>query len=620
MRSQVSRLARVLSCAATFCLWDSFAGAQAVRLGDLARAAKTQFRPVTAADVEAVKVRLNATVARLGQRLLVDGPNGADWRKFVGLDRLEEQLRRGRPDLAPLGEVYQRLNSGHEGLGLNWFADVREELRHYLELSGAVGNAQLKTVYEQMLDGLARQLDEYSAQPTTDGATAVEESLRWLENALQAPDVVRAVRDRLVYPNLLAAISAGTVAAGINEEVNETMPICDSIIGAMVSGTGCSTGQINGELPQAPGFGVVDATYLGYTRSNTVASRGPARVYSQGLTGIGTRKRLWADENGVFSLPAASNATTSTTITDIELTRGGRMLERIAWKKACQQQPQAESVAARHAEGLANQRADQRAAGQIAEANANFQKKLRQPLLERHLFPRLCQFNTDPAAIRLTAIEADDAQLGAPTAPIPLVESADLGLQVHETMANNLASGALRGMTVHETTFQSVLVDLLGKVPDRLKPAQDKEPVSIAFARRQPICVAFSDNTIRATMHGRRFFKGEESYPGMDVTVVYKVFKADRGFKLVRQGDIHIVPPGYKPGEGLSPKQNIIQTLLRRRFEKIFDKEILAQEFTLSGNWAKVGKFEPIQVVAHAGWLALAWHRVPNAQPVAASR
>lgn len=620
MRSRIVRLAQILSCAALLCLWNSHASGQSVRLGDVARAAKPQFRPITAVDVEAVKVRLNAAVARLGQRLLADGSNGAEWRKFLGLDRLEEQLRRVKPDVAPLGEIYQRFTSGHEGLGLYWFADVREELRHYLELSGAVGNAQLKTVYEQMLDGLAKQLDEYLAQPTTDGATTVEDSLRWMENALQAPDVVRAVRARLVYPNLFAAISAGTAAAGVSDAVNETMPICDSILGAMVSGSGHSTGQINGELPHAPGFGVVDATYLGYTRSNTVASRGPARVYSQGLTGIGTRKRLWIDENGVFSLPAVSNATTSTTICDIQLSRGGRLIERLAWKKACQQQPQAEAVAARHAEGLANQRADQRAAGQVAEGNVNFQKKLRQPLLERHLFPRLCRFNTDPAAIRLTALEADDAQLGAPTAPVPLVESADLGLQVHETMANNLASGALAGMTVREATFQSALVELLGKVPDRLKPAQDKEPVSIAFARRQPISVTFSDNTIRATMHGRRFFKGDEAYPGMDVSVVYKVFQADRGFKLVRQGDIHIVPPGYKPGEGLSTKQNIIQTLLRRRFEKVFDKEILGQGFTLSGNWAKAGKFEPIQVVAHAGWLAIAWHRVPNPQPAVASR
>ena len=592
------------------------------KLADMARAEKQHFRPVTLADAQQAKARLAAALDALQQRLRPAGPNGADWAKHLQLEGLDAQLRSEKPDMTVLGETYQRFASGHEGLGLIWFADVRDELRHYVELTGAVGNPQLKTAYETILDRSATQLGEYAAKPTTELATDIEESLRWLENALQAPALVRAVRQRHVYPNLFVQVSGPTAVAGINDEVKETTPIQDFILKATVQGTGHTTGRICGSLVPSPYFAVIDATFQGVAQSSTVSVRGPAEVYSSGRTGIGTRTRLWVDSRGVFALPSVSTAATETDISDIDLTRGGRMIERMAWKQAGKKQPKAEAIASQHAEQLANERADQRANEALTRANASFQKKFRQPLLDRRLFPQILQFSTTAESMHVVSLEADAAQLGASTAPPSLAEGADLGLQLHETMANNLASGALGGMTVREQTFQSAMTDLLGKVPDRLKPDNEKEPWAVTFARRLPISVTFANNEIRLSIRGRRYHKAEESYPGMDVTAVYQILRTERGFKLVRQGELAIFPPGFIPGGSmrLSAREIAIRSLLQKRFGKMFDKEVPVEAVTMPGNWAKAGRLEPVQLTAHAGWLTASYRRAPESKAALASK
>jgi len=583
-------------------------------LADLAQTAKQHFQPVAAAQAQQAGSRLVAALELLEERIRAAGPGAAEWRNFLQLDRLQEQLRSPQPEMHALGQVYQRFASGHEGLGLVWFADVRDALRHYLELSGAIGNPDVRSVYEQTLDRLSKLLQQYAAGPNADAAAEIEDAIRWLESAEQAPALVNAIRQRYLYPNLYLQIAEGTATAGINDLVSEITPIQDVILGTTICGTGYTNGQIRGSLAPNADFGVVDATFHGLTQSRNVGYHGPAQVYSSGLTSIGTRTRLWIDATGVYALPSVSSAVTDSTITDLDLSRGGRLVEKIAWKKAHQQQSAAESVASRHAEQKANARADQRAAEALARANAGFQEKFREPLLQRRLFPQLLQFSTTPAAIHVTALRADAAQLGAPTAPVPLVESADMGMQLHETLANNMAFSALAGMTVRDETFQKAVVDFLGRLPERLKPDDEKEPWAITFAARQPISASFADNTLRVTIRGRRYFKGEESYPGMNVTAEYKIVGTDQGFRLVREKELEIFPPGFTPGSGekLSSRQVVIRTLLQRRFGKMFDKEVRAEGFALPGAWAKGGRMVPMQMTAHAGWLTIAWRRVPD--------
>ena len=64
-------------------------------------------------------------------------------------------------------------------------------------------------------------------------------------------------------------------------------------------------------------------------------------------------------------------------------------------------------------------------------------------------------------------------------------------------------------------------------------------------------------------------------------------------------------------------RKTVIRALLKKRFEKIFEPEILAKGMELSGRWKAVGKLVPVELVAQDGWLTIAWNRQPASKPAA---
>jgi len=566
--------------------------------------AKSHFRPITMEDLKSVKTELAEALSRLDARLKSDGSNGEDWRKFLLWETLQKELQQeGIPNRDRLNEVYLRYASGSEGLALAWFVDVQSTLRRMLMVMGAIDNPQTKAIYEQTLDKLANHLKSYAVKPTTEDALDISESVRWLINARQAPELVEAVQRQFNHPNLYAEVSEELVAAGLGEPVDDTTSLRDCILGTDVSGTGHTIGQTTAELTPDANHAVVDNLLFATTYSTTVGSHGPVCIYTNGTTHIGACKRLWVDENGIFSYPAVSNAVTQTSITDIQAKR--KIIERIAWKKAGQQQSSAEYVAARHAEQRVNERVDAKAAETIDKANADFNKKIRRPLNEHKLFPEQVKFNSDKQASRVVLLQIGNSRLAAP-APPPGTINGDMILRVHESMVNNFALDALGGMTVHEEKLQEAVKDMLGRLPDKLKGDEDQEPWAVTFARRQPISVTFSDDGFKITIRGSEYFKGDAPYPAMDVTAIYKIEKTANGFKAVRQGEIQIFPPGRQQVGG---KEQIIRKLLMKRFGKVFEPEILGEGFVFSGKWEKVGKMQPVEVQCRDGWLTIAWKR-----------
>ena len=103
-------------------------------------------------------------------------------------------------------------------------------------------------------------------------------------------------------------------------------------------------------------------------------------------------------------------------------------------------------------------------------------------------------------------------------------------------------------MVLRDDMFQSAIVSLLGKLPERFKDNQDPEPWTIVFDPVQPITVSFVDDGYRVTLRGHRFFKGDKGYPGMNVTVAYKILKTDKGFKIVRNQELRISRRTSCPG------------------------------------------------------------------------
>lgn len=589
----------------------------------LCKKTKAEFRPLTQADVQQAKTVLSEAIGRLENRLNQAGANGAEWRKYLLSEVLQEQLRGAKQlDKNVLVRVYQRYASGHEGLELVWFLDVQQALRNLVATLNAVDNPQISAAYGDKLDKLALALEAYVAKPTTENALIISESVRWLDDAHQAPALVQAIQQHFVQPNLIGRISPAILGAGIADAVDDTMPVHDCILGTDVHGTAHTVGKTNIEFATDPSCGVFDILFFGTTESDNVGYHGPVTIYSKSTTGLSARKRLWVYDGGLASYSAESNANTSVDIHDICSNKGSAMIEKAAWKRAGKQKYEAEAIASQHAEQRLNDRIDQQAAAQLDRANETYINKFYRPMNDRKLFPQMLSYSTTERALTMVGLQAGGGKVAAPAAPPAVAEDADMSICIHESLVNNLTFDALAGRTIYEEKMQAAVTEMLGHLPEKMKGDEDGKPWAVTFAARQPISLTFADDGFKITIRGARFFKGEEGHPGMNISAAYKIEKTPTGFKTVRQGDIEVFPPDFVPGGEMKidARRQIVRKLLEKRFSKVFEPEIMGQGLDLPGKWKAAGHLAPIQVVARDGWLVIAWKRAPAPAKVATAQ
>ncbi|MFZ5829875.1 MAG: hypothetical protein ACOY3P_07295 [Planctomycetota bacterium] len=583
------------------------------QLGDLlaqkAQEARNRFRPITDQELAAEVHGLRAAVGRLKNRIALDGENGKAWAEYLRLSELQQAIDMAAPDTARLTDIYRRFTSGHEGLGLIHFTDVRSGLRRYLQKTNARRNPAAQEEYRAMMDALAERLRSHAARPNLIDAAAIGPAVGWLVENDQAPEVVRLVQENFKHPNFEARVSAGLLSAGLGESIDDVGPVRDCILGTTIYGTAHTTGRTLVDLPANDDFGVVDLLMFGEAASRNRGYNGPATIYNNSRSQLAARKRIWITADGLRSYPSVARVNTSTNIYSIQARSG--LVERIAWRRACQQKGQAEGIASRHAEQRLNERIDSRAEEALARANESYVEKFRQPLGELGLFPDRLQFRTEPSRLTVVSLQTDAGQLAAPGLPPLNPVDADLQVRVHESMVNNSVATALGGMTLSEESLRRDISNWLGRVPERLQEDPQEELLSVYFAEERPLTVEFRDNRIAITVRGLRYEKDGETYPGMEVVAVYAIEQKSQGFTLRREGELDIHPPGFDPGSGqrLSARQVTIRTILKRRFDKLFEPEIAANGFVPEGEWAKVGRLVPTMLRAEDGWLQVAWQR-----------
>ena len=213
-------------------------------LAEACEHAKADFHPITQTDVAQAKEVLVAALGRLDEKLTEPGANGEGWRKYLHWDVLQDSLRaENRPNLDRLTQIHAFFTRGYDGLELAWFLDVQHALQNYIVMASVVGSPQVRTDYESELDKLAPTLKAYAAKPTTEDALVISESVRWLQNAHQAPALVQAIQDRFVHPNVIGHASAGLVGAGIVDSVDDVTAVNDCILGTSVVGTAHTVGK-----------------------------------------------------------------------------------------------------------------------------------------------------------------------------------------------------------------------------------------------------------------------------------------------------------------------------------------------------------------------------------------
>jgi len=292
----------------------------------------------------------------------------------------------------------------------------------------------------------------------------------------------------------------------------------------------------------------------------------------------------------------------------VDVTCRSQCVEKIAWRRTFQQKPAAEREAAWKAERRIARRVDGEAKSRLTEAQSQYLQKIRQPLLDRDLFPDLFVTSTTEDVFQVTLRQLGHSGLAAAT-PAPEAPKGAIVVQIHQTFFNNLVEGFFGGMILKEARLQEAVSNLLGRLPEELKSDPDEGPWTIRFAERRPIAVRFADHQISVEFRGATYWKGDRSYPGMDVKVVYRIDSPGQEgpYQLVRDGALAVFPPGFDPSKDrLSVRQQTIRRLLERRFGKMFRETVEIQPIELGGDWGKGGPLTVKFIAGQNGWLTVA--------------
>lgn len=575
--------------------------------------ARENFRPLSENNVAERRNQLLQALSQLDQLLARSRPAyAAGWKQYLKWEQLQVSLASDEAaDVDLLRDVYDRFRRNNNGLEKQQFLQVRDRLRDYLAALQIAGEGNLQDNYVAALDSLGQRIEKYEASPTGNDGPEIARTLAWLQNSGQAPDLVAAVERRFNQPNLYAHAAERFVAVGFNDSIDRTAPVNDVILGTTLRGTArfLATQQLDAIPSQRDAR--LNLLVRGNIYSNNLGYNGPVTIRSTGVTSAYATKQLVINENGVLAVPAVCACRTHSTIHDICAKCG--LIERIAWKKAGQQKPQAEVIGSSRAAARLNASIDREASGQLALANQQLREKFRLPLLRRGYATRQMQASSDHDSVDLQMLQMGPGQMAAPSQPPASVSSNyDVAVEAHESIVVNFSEAVIGGVELTDERLARMMLEATGSVPEELQITEDKDPWSITFAENYPIAATFDGNQFRLALRANRFTRGRNDDGTVDqdvrglveISATYGIEKTDAGAKLTRQGDLNVEFVGQ---EKLGVAQVGTKTFLRRKFGALFKPEFAGEGLKLKGRWQQAGTLKLQDVKLNDGWIAIAW-------------
>lgn len=574
--------------------------------------ATESFRPVTDSALDSAAANLRNALAPL-DALLARSPSGSDWRKYLDWPALSAQASSGAAaDPALLRRVEKAMNATETGLEMPEFVRVRKAVTRYAEATEAARGPDGAARFGKRLDALASALFSTASTGSAEMLAPVPPILERLVESGQAGSLVSTIRGAMAQPNIHVEVHENLLAGAVNRPIDQVMPVDDVVLGTRIRGLGHTTGNVRLDFIPAHDRAVFDLVLDARNISNTRGSQGPVTVHTRGVTDLGARRRIFLDEHTVSSSPVQASASANTQVTGIGVSSrfGKRLIRKIASRKVAETKPKAEAIAEAKASARVRQQFDEQTTPAVAQIGDQFRNRFRAPLEARGLYPEMLHMNTTDTSLRIVARKALASQLAA-FSPPPAADGGNvLTARVHESAVNNILEEKLGGRIFTQADVDKLAREQNAKMPESLGSDPDQKPWAITFAKQRPVTVSADDGRVKLMVRGDKFVSGDRSFPGMDIWATYAVESSPSGTRLVREGDVQIYPPGFKPGGGekLSMAETSLRRILQKRFDKLFKAVIDVEPLPLQGELAAAGPLPMNQLVARKdGWLVAGW-------------
>ncbi|PHS13229.1 MAG: hypothetical protein COA78_07310 [Blastopirellula sp.] len=586
--------------------WTSVLEDAPTNLSEEVKAAADSFAPVTAAEVQTAKNQLIASTKVLESLLRrSSGGDQSGWKDYLRWDDMQAEISSEQPKAQVLEEIFTRYRSGENGLEMRQFTAVRRALRNYINKLFFAGNTQFNEQYQIQLKLLSEELEEYAQVPNSQQSQLIGGQLGWLEQGGQVPDLVDKIRSTYNQSNLFLTASQPFLAAGIERPIDDVADIREEILGTRIYGEGHTVGELQLNLVPSQDSAILELMMTGVNNSKNIGYNRSVVIHTRGVTQIDGRKRLILDANGIRALAASASCSTSTIFDSIYAP--SKFVTKIANKRAYKQKAEAEAIGSRKAEYRVAERMNSEAGELLAELNEKIREQFQKPLKSRDSFPAKMNFSTTTEGLHLEMMQVTRFQLAAPTAPPSTVTGKeDLAVQLHESMINNFGEAILGGVKLTDEGLVELLEQRGEEVPEELQITDDKDPWSITFDYIRPIEVQFNEGQVAISIRGRQFTRNETAInKTVRIGAVYNISKGKNGAKLVRDGDVKLE---FVLMKKLGAREIAFKTFMVKKFDAIFQKEIVGEGLKMQGEWEKLGPLPLSLLSSKQGWLSMGWN------------
>lgn len=558
--------------------------------GDLAKlawAGRGDHSPIDESRMSKARGRLRSAADRLEQRLGGDSSFALAWKDYLRWPQLEphlsDEVEITGQSLRDLDGVLRRLRTNKPGLEHPVFVNTADALEQYRELAFWYALGQRRDTrprYSSFLLELEKQITRNLEKPTVESTRQIGKVIGLVDQLGHSDELVERVKTTFGQPNISAEVSAAALQYIATRPVTETSPVRDCILGATVRGTANSCGVLSLRPLPATNHVGLELQLAGNIQSRTYSYKKPVRVGSTGSTNFVATKRVEVSDERFRLLPSTTSARTKTRTHSVRKTGGNfgrRLIEKIARKKVAESKPQAEYIAARHAEQQVNEKFDRQVTDALYEARQNYDKKLHPPLERIGMFPEYLHMSSTSSEVEIEATLASYKQISTDQlAPGKRVDN-DFTVQVHETAVNNFLPHLMGGAVIGQES-EDEAPKIEGDVPAWLKKLGDDPKVKEQFAAEKPadavstgddkastefkpwqfvlnaehpVSVHFDDQhvTLRIRVAELKTFEdGEESVQkNWDFLVKYRLEQEGNRVVLHREGKIEALPTGFDP-------------------------------------------------------------------------
>ncbi len=539
-------------------------------LGDKAREAVAEYRPVDETQLEAARARLGQAALRLETFLKPGSEKGESWKRFLKWEGVQKQLDPAAEFAGgPLLETLALLRRNENGLELAPFQEAAAAIENYTNTAAVAGLGDQAKLFEVQLTQLAKYLDRHAETPTPRSRYEIERRLYLLENIGALPDFTRSVRQELARPNAFVEVNEGVLVRLVAEPVSDVGPVTDCILGTSISGTGYTSGTVRAETRPSDDGAMILFVIEGTTQSDTVGTNGPVVIRSDGTTNFTATKQVKFTDETFWNYPATASASTTSITRSIKKQGGGlgsRIIESIAQQRVAEQKGQANAIAADHAEVRIANSLDDDLLPRLRKARKSYEQEFQKPLARVNSKPNLLHFSSTSDHLLATARVNSTGELAADSPAPTINQSGDVVVKLHESAPANFLSAWIGGATLSQQTVDEspsldvTLPDWLEEAIDEARAKRDEDrlpedadefqPWSIRFRRQRPVSFAFGDNSVAVTIHAALIQAGSDAYANWDVSAKYQMHTQNGQLILIRQGEIEVIPSAFDPADG----------------------------------------------------------------------